>query len=62
MFVSNNRVSFHSWWKENLVKYQKASKNYENNSQQDFLLLFKSLSTTPIVETVIFRLEFTLSL
>ena len=31
MFVYNNRPSFHSWWKENLVKYQKASKYYETD-------------------------------
>ena len=31
MFTSNNRASFHLWWKENLVKYQKVSKYYEND-------------------------------
>ena len=29
MFISNYRVSFHLWWKKNLVKYQKVSKCYE---------------------------------
>ena len=29
MFISNNRASFHLWWKENLVKHQKVSKYYE---------------------------------
>ena len=31
MFISNDRVSFHLWWKEMLVKQQKVSKYYENN-------------------------------
>ena len=26
MFSTNNHASFHLWWKENLVKYQKISK------------------------------------
>ena len=29
MFVTINRVSFHLWLKENLVKHQKVSKYYE---------------------------------
>ena len=29
MFKSNNRTSFHWWWKENLEKHQKVSKYYE---------------------------------
>ena len=35
MFISNNRVSFHLWWKENLVKIQKVSK-YENDCRNVF--------------------------
>ena len=31
MFIANNRVSFHLWWKENLVRHQKVSKHYEND-------------------------------
>ena len=31
MFSTNNRVLFHLWRKENLVKHQKASKCYEND-------------------------------
>ena len=31
MFISNNRLSFHLWRKENLVKHQKFSKYYEND-------------------------------
>ena len=34
MFISNNRASFHLWWIENLVKYQKVSKYYENDCGQ----------------------------
>ena len=31
MFITNNHASFHSWWNENLAKYQKISKYYEND-------------------------------
>ena len=31
MFMSNNRPSFHLWWKENLVKHRKVSKYYETD-------------------------------
>ena len=34
MFVSNNRASFHLWWIENLIKYEKVSKYYENDCGQ----------------------------
>ena len=50
MFISNNLTSFHLWWKENLVKYQKVSKCYENDCVQNFLLLFLSLLTAPVAK------------
>ena len=28
MFITNNYTSFHLWWEENLVKYQKVLKYY----------------------------------
>ena len=28
VFITNNYVAFHLWWKENLVEYQKVSKHY----------------------------------
>ena len=31
MFISNNRPSFHLWWKKNLGKHQKVLKYYEND-------------------------------
>ena len=31
MFISNNRPLLHLQWKENLVKHQKVSKNYETD-------------------------------
>ena len=31
MFISNNRASFHLWWKKNLVKHKKVSEYYEND-------------------------------
>ena len=33
MFISNNRASFHLWWKENLVKHQKVLKYFENDQR-----------------------------
>ena len=40
MFISNNRASFHFWWKNNLIKLQEVSKHYENNCvlQKPFFL------------------------
>ena len=35
MFISNNRSSFHLWWKENLVKHRKVSKYYETNFRSE---------------------------
>ena len=34
--LTKNRAFFHLWWKENLVKYQKISKYYENYCPQTF--------------------------
>ena len=51
MFVSNNRASFHLWRKEKLVKHQNVSRYFENDCLQNFLLLFMSLLTAPIVES-----------
>ena len=31
MFISNNRATFHLWWKENFVKHQKVSEYHEND-------------------------------
>ena len=31
MFTSNNRASFHFWWKENLLKHQGVWKYYEDD-------------------------------
>ena len=28
MFITNNQASFHFWWKQSLVKYQKLLKYY----------------------------------
>ena len=39
MFVSNNRPSFHLWWKKNLVKHRKVSKYYEADCS-NFILFF----------------------
>ena len=43
-------ASFHFLWKENYVKHQKFSKFYNHDSLQNFLSLFMSLLTTPIVK------------
>ena len=49
MFISNNRASFHLWWKENLVKHQKVSKHV-NDCLQNFVLLFMSWWTAKFVK------------
>ena len=41
MFISNNRASFHLWWRGNWVKHQKVSKYYESN----YRILWTSLGT-----------------
>ena len=38
MFISNNRPSFHLWWKENLAKHRKVSKYYETDCRLWHLL------------------------
>ena len=50
MIINNNRAMFHLWWKENLAKHEKVSKNYENDCQQNFILLLMSLLRAAIVK------------
>ena len=50
ILISNNRPSFHLWWKENLAKLQQVSKYYEKDCLQIFLLLFMSLLPTKFVK------------
>ena len=50
MFIGNNPASFHLWGKENLVKYQKVLKYYENNCPQGSLLLYMFLLTATFVK------------
>ena len=47
--MSNNRPSFHSWRRENLVKRKKVSENYENDCLQNLLSLVMSLLTAKFV-------------
>ena len=57
MFISNNCISLHLWWKENLVKHRKVSKYYETYTffhkfrQRDNIRL--KLSTLAINKKVI---------
>ena len=60
MFMSNNRPSFHFWWKENLLKHRKVSIFDDIDCLQNFALIFMILSTTKFVKSVIFRLKFAL--
>ena len=41
---------FHLWWNENLVKHQRVSIYYENDSLQNILLHYISLLTAKFVE------------
>ena len=36
MLISNNRTSFHLWWKKNFVKHWKASKCFETDYRSKF--------------------------
>ena len=45
MFISNNGPSFHFWWKEKLVKHQKASEYYETDCRYLSLILVSLLGT-----------------
>ena len=38
-FITNNHASFHLWWNENLVEYQKVSKYYD----QDYICAQKNV-------------------
>ena len=51
IFITNNHASFHLWWKENLVKYQKVSEYYVRDCLQNFLLLFMFLLKAKIVKS-----------
>ena len=37
-FITNNHVSFHLWWKKNLLHYQKVAKCYEHDCRLGFLI------------------------
>ena len=52
MFMSNIPALFQFQEKKNLVKHQKVSKHFENDCLQNFILLFMSSLTVPIVPTV----------
>ena len=49
MFISNNCESFHLRQKENLVKHQKVSKYYENDSR----FIFEIIRDLDILERVV---------
>ena len=51
IFITNNRVSFHLWWNENLVKHRKVSKYYNHDCLQNSPLLFMSLWTAQVVKS-----------
>ena len=50
ILISNNRPSFHLWWKENLEKLQQVSKYYGKDCPQIVLLLLMSLLPTKFVK------------
>ena len=45
----------------NLVKHENVSKFCDNDCQQNFILLFMSLATAAVLDTVVFWVKFTLS-
>ena len=50
ILISNNRPSFHLWWKQNLGKLQQVSNYFEKDCLQIFLLLFLFLLPTKFVK------------
>ena len=52
ILISNNRASFHLWWKKNLGKLQQVSKYYEKDCLQIFFLLLMSLLKIKIVKNI----------
>ena len=53
MFINNNHASFHFWWKENSVMYQKISKYYIHDCLQNFVLLLVPLLTALVLKSYI---------
>ena len=45
MRTSNNRASFHLWWKKNLIKHHKASKYYENDCRYKWFSDYNCFNT-----------------
>ena len=50
MFISNNRLSFHLWWNENMVKHRKVPKYYENDCRP-------TLDLTPVIFNYAFMIR-----
>ena len=50
MLISSSGTSFHLWGRKKLEKHQKVSKYYENDCVQNWVFLFITLLTAPIVE------------
>ena len=45
-FIRNNCVSFHLWWKKNLVRHQKVSKYYKSYCRStDYILSIKVITS-----------------
>ena len=58
MFITNNRSSFHLWWKEILVKCQKVSKCYEHDCRRKItLMIWPLLSLGKSVSSNIHQLD-----
>ena len=50
MFISHNRLSFHLWWNENMVKHRKVPKYYENDCRP-------TLDLTPVIFNYAFMIR-----
>ena len=40
VFVTNNHASFHLWWKENLIKYQKVLKYHVHDCRSKMIFIY----------------------
>ena len=50
MFIRNNCISFHLWWKASLVKHREVSKYYETDCSFKYLLIKLSADESGNIE------------
>ena len=54
MFITNNHASFHLWWRERLIKYQKVLKYYDQGCRSKIQIVGKRWEAVEIENTTRF--------